>query len=462
MEEPCICILGAGPSGIVTALKLKQLGYNPLLLDRNKEPGNTLVQSLSPGVFTLLETVGLGKDEFLETCSPIDRSLKLWNGELIETTGPPGFLTDRSGFDLSLRNIAKRQGISVLAAAKVISLEQTNEGWDIRLLQDGKYLTRKASFLVDASGKRSIIRGAKKRVAASTLAVSGSWENIGFEKNTTHLESGNNYWLWGAMLSDGLFHVTLFLDPYLSRIPASNGLVNLYKSYLEKSRLLKGRLQGRLLGKLTAYDVSPYYYENPADRNFIKVGDASVGLDPVSSQGIQSAMSCAIQAAIVINTIFTNPKQASLAVDFYQERQQELIRLHLEKISASYASASTWKDQPFWVKRIMPKPKSDPDSALQSWTPSQIVRFSPDANLLTSSCIIGDQVSSRPALVHPQLNRPIVFWESMEIARILETLQGRHTQTEWIHRWSEKSNPAASVQLFYQLKKAGVLVATGD
>src|ERR1700693_289845 len=105
MTEKSICILGAGPAGIVTALKLKQLGYSPLVLDCKKGSGIDLVQSLSPGVFTLLETIGIGMNEFHETCSPIVRSFKFWDGEMIETESPPGFLTDRGQFDLKLCHI---------------------------------------------------------------------------------------------------------------------------------------------------------------------------------------------------------------------------------------------------------------------------------------------------------------------------------------------------------------------
>ncbi len=360
MDEKTICILGAGPAGIVTALKLKQLGYSPLVLDCKKSTGVVRAESLSPGVFSLLETIGIDLDEFHETCIPIVRSFKFWNEEMIESVNPPGFLTDRSQFDSLLRDIAIKQGISLLPDAKVISLKETNEGWKICFHHEGKYQILKAGFLVDASGKKSLIRGVKKRVAASTLAISGCWDNAGIEKNATRSwNPEDNYWLWGATLSDGVFHATLFMDPELSRIPGGDGLVRLYKYYLERTQLFKGCLRGKLRGNLIANDVTPFYYEKPAGHNYIKVGESSVGLDPVSSQGIQSSMAGAIQAAIVINTILTDPKNASLAIEFYQERQQELIRLHIEKISAVYAAAYPGKDNPFWAKRIMKDHRSE-------------------------------------------------------------------------------------------------------
>jgi flavin-dependent dehydrogenase len=461
MDESSICILGAGPSGILTALKLKQLGYNPLVLDCRKGGGSKMVQSLSPGVFTLLETVGIGFNDFLESCSPIERSLKLWDAKMNETVGPPGFLTDRGQFDLTLRDIAKRNGI-YLAESRVISLEQTKDGWKIYLLHKGEYQTFIADFLVDASGKKSIIRGVKKRVAPATLAISGCWDNTGFEKNETRLESGSNWWLWGAMLSDGVFHATLFMDPELSRIPGGDGLVRLYKYYLGRTQLFKNCLKGKIRGNLIANDVTPFYYEKPSGLNYIKVGESSAGLDPVSSQGIQSSMTGAIQAAIVINTIITDPKNASLAIEFYQERQQELIRFQIEKISAVYATAYAEKDYPFWTKRIMTDQRTTPMPAPESWTPSQIVEFSPETALQSTSCIIGNQVSSRAGLAHPFLKRPIVFWENIEIASILGSLQGRLELSEWLRRWSEKINPLAAVRLFDQLKNLGVLVAARD
>jgi FAD binding domain len=461
MNEKTICILGAGPSGIVTALKLKQLGYNPLILECKKGFGIDLAQSLSPGVFTLLETIGIGMNEFHETCSPIARSLKFWNEEIIESVNPPGFLTDRGQFDLTLRDIAKRNGIN-LTESRVICLEQTKDGWKIWLLHEGKYQTLTADFLVDASGKKSLIRGTKKRVAAATLAITGIWENVGIEKNETRLESGTNYWLWGAGFTDGGFHATLFMDPELSRIPGGDGLVHLYRYYLGRTVIFKNCLRGGLRGNLIANDVTPFYYEKPSGLNYIKVGESSAGLDPVSSQGIQNSMTGAIQAAIIINTILTDPKNASLAIGFYQERQQELIRLHIEKISAVYAAAYPGKDYPFWGKRIMKDPWPVSMAPPESWTSSQRIEFSPEAGLMPTGCIIGNQVSSRPGLIHPFLKRPIVFWENMEIGNIVGSLQGRFELSEWIRRWSEKINPLAAVRLFDQLKNMGVLVATQE
>jgi flavin-dependent dehydrogenase len=462
MKEKSIYILGAGPAGIVTALKLKQLEYNPLILECKKGSGIDLAQSLSPGVFTLLETIGIGMNEFHETCGPIVRGFKFWNGEMIETERPPGFLTERNQFDSSLREIAIKRGICLLTDARVISLEQTNRGWKICFLHEGKYQIRIADFLVDATGKKSLIRGTKKRVTAATLAISGNWYNTGFEKNQTVLESGKNFWLWGATLSSGVFHTTLFMDPELSRIPGGDGLARMYKYYLGRTELFKSCLMGKLRGNLIANDVTPFYYDNPSGLNYIKVGESSAGLDPVSSQGIQSSMTGAIQAAIVINTIISEPKNVSLAIKFYRERQQELIRLHIDKISAVYSAAFPGKDYPFWAKRIMAMHRIESNPATESWNSSQKIEFSPEADLIPTGCIIGNRVSRRAGLVHPMLKRPIVFWENMEIGSILENLHGSFELTEWIRRWSEKINPVSAVRLFNQLKNMGILISAQE
>ncbi len=462
MNEKSICILGAGPAGIVTALKLKQLGYNPLVLDYKKAAGINFVQSLSPGVFTLLETVGIGLNELHEVCRPIARSFKFWNGEMIEIERPPGFLTERNQFDSWLQKIAIEKGISLLPDARAISLEQTNEGWEICLQQNGKYQTCNAAFLVDASGKRSVIRGIKKRVAAATLAISGCWDNTGMAENETLLESGRNYWLWGATLSDGTFHATLFMDPELSRIPGGIGLVRLYKYYLGRTQLFKDCFRGKLNRSLVANDVTPFYYENPSGLNFIKVGESSLGLDPVSSQGIQSSMTGAIQAAIVINTLLADPGKGLIAIEFYQERQQELIRLHLKKISAIYAAVYPGMNNPFWAKRVMATNRMESYPVAESRNSSQKVEFSFEASLIPTGCIIGNQVSNMAGLVHPRLERPIVFWENTEIGSILGTLRGSYDLSGWIERWSEKINPVAAVRLFNQLKNTGVLTESRE
>jgi len=196
----------------MTALKLKQLGYDPILLDEGKKADRTIAQSLSPGVFTLLETVGVSHEDCLESCHPVSRSVIKWESEVTQTTTSKSYLTDRIVFDRFLLSKAIEKGITVLPSRKVVSLKQNLVGWDMIQLCEGIYSTHKTSFLIDASGNKSLIRGSKKRVAAPTLCISGCWENTMMDKNETRIESGNNHWIWGAVLPDGILHASVPMD----------------------------------------------------------------------------------------------------------------------------------------------------------------------------------------------------------------------------------------------------------
>src|ERR1700730_2981437 len=120
MKEFDICVVGAGPAGIAVASKLKQLGFDVLFISQEAPMGQPgMAQSLSPGVFTLLGTVGLDLDAVRAYVTPLDHAIKRWTDQSLHIDHPPGWLANRSGFDGALLNAARRLNIKILERAKV-------------------------------------------------------------------------------------------------------------------------------------------------------------------------------------------------------------------------------------------------------------------------------------------------------------------------------------------------------
>ena len=71
--------------------------------------------------------------------------------------------------------------------------------------------------------------------------------------------------------------------------------------------MFRERRQGRIEGAVKACDASSRYAEEPVGPSFVKIGDAAFTLDPLSSQGVQSAIASALQASIVVNTFAKYP-----------------------------------------------------------------------------------------------------------------------------------------------------------
>jgi flavin-dependent dehydrogenase len=454
-----ICVVGGGPAGIAAAVKLYRLGINTLLIDAGSQPNRPDVHSVSPAVLTLLRTIGLNTGQIEKCFTPIQHARIRWTSAAEETNHPSGFLIHRHIFDNELMIAAKQLGVHVMQPATVISCRHIHNHWELLVIQSGTYSILKTKFLVDATGKKSVLRGSKIRTGAQTIAITGSWKNPHRPKKSTWLESASENWLWGAKISDDFFHVTVFTDP--SALDGRSTLMRQYISAIRESILFRDCLQSSVVGKLVAVDVTPYYYKHAAGGHFIKIGEAGAGLDPLSSQGIQRAVSNAIQGAIVANTIFSKTDRQDIALEFYSSRQQESVRDHLFIRSKSYSSALCWQDRPFWKNRTMEENVSYRNIPTDAgWSSEMMIKLSPDVILQSVACIEDDLVCRKMGLIHPGLDRPMVYWQNLEMEKVINTIAGNMTISDLIHAWSGIMPGSNAVQLIYTLRQAGVLNIT--
>ena len=457
-----ICVVGSGPAGITAAVKLHNLGYNTLLIDSGNRSKKPDVQSVRPAMLTLLTRIGLNTEQIQRCLNPIQLSRILWTGEYEEIRKPSGFLIHRHIFDNKLLMAAKRLGVQVMQPAIVMSCRFLYDDWELQIYQEGKHSILKTKFLVDASGKKSVLRDTKIRMGSPTIAITGSWENRYLPENSTWLESASTHWIWGAKIRDNLFHLSVFADP--SAIGGRSRLMKLYVSAIERTILFRDCLQGPVPEKLNVDDVTPYYYRRPASGNYIKIGEASAGLDPLSSQGIQTAIAGAIQAAIVVNTLLAKTDLINDALEFYSLRQQESIRNHLNNLSKNYSLAAHWQDQLFWGKRT----KSRKDLILNfpvdapAWNTDTMIKLSQDLILKSVACIEDDLITRKMGLIHPGLERPMVYWQNLEMKNLIKAVDGSITISDLIREWSGIMPPPNAVQLIYTLRQAGVLEIAGQ
>jgi 2-polyprenyl-6-methoxyphenol hydroxylase-like FAD-dependent oxidoreductase len=122
----------------------------------------------------------------------------------------------------------------------------------------------------------------------------------------------------------------------------------IYTDALARAKHTRERMQGAAQdGMLRIFAANPVLVERVIGSNWLLVGDAASTVDPISSQGIQKAITSALAASVVVQTILTRPKQAQPAIDFYQDREETTYRLHVDSLANLYSRETRWIDQPF-------------------------------------------------------------------------------------------------------------------
>jgi flavin-dependent dehydrogenase len=438
-----VCVIGGGPAGSTTARRLAEFGYSVCLVEREVFPRRHVGASLPSSILPLLEVIGIR--EQIESAGFLrPQRIIVWWSEARPSIrllpGPPGFHVDRGKFDQLLLQHACSRGVFVLRPAQATRPQRlSGGGWQIHLRHAGIPKEVIASFVVDASGGGTLLPGRRIRIAAPLLSLFAHWRAADRGETEGRVEAGETEWFWYAPLGDGKSVAAVFIDPKrLSRSP-QEGIDGIYYDLLRRSRLFREAQAGRTEGKVEACDASSRYADQPAGADFVRVGDANLTLDPLSSQGIVNAIASGIQAAAVINTLASHPANAKAAIDFYRERQIEKIRQHAIKAAAFYDERAAVCDQQFWRQRAI-------SSVASTTTPFEMekleatcrIRLSNLAKLESMPTIQANMICLAPVLRHAALDRPVAFLGEVDLVPLLRQIRPGETADSVAEGWSSR------------------------
>lgn len=457
-----VCVIGGGPAGSTMAHRLASLGHDVILIERMAFPRRHIGVSLAPGIVPLLEYLGLNDRAEALPLRAANRMLIQWHrpGDLAEGRSVrPSYQVDRGKFDQMLLEAAREQGVRVIQPATALSpLRRESEGWSVPIRLGDQFRTILSSFLVDASGKRPVLPGRPVREGPTTIALYAYWLDTGFQGSEVRVEARPDHWLWGASLPDGTVSSAIFLDPRSFKKKDGRDISSIYLALLAQSELLQVCLSGELIGNVKACDTSSRISKDIVGKDYLRVGEASFSIDPISSQGVQVAMASAIQGSLVAHTIITQPDMADAAMSFYQQRQIEAVTRNLAWAANCYAEISNSHDLDFWALRSV---GSRPPNLLPTPLPPAdhcSLRLSALARLMDISAATNNRISVEVALTHPSLERPIAYLGDYPIAPLLRELQEGRTAETIIRSWSRSLPLSTSIRILEWLWKHGIIV----
>lgn len=463
-----VAVIGAGPSGLAAAIRLRQMGRSVVVLHRVRQRPSRM-EAMTPGVADILSY--LRADDVLADAgaTPVRRHRVAWETRGAVTreprSGEQSLLVQRRQFDEELARAALEHGASFRPSTRTIGVETSGDRQLISYSDDGVERVVEAKHVLEATGRP---HGAKRKPLGPTLvALSARYEGALGDECEMLVEALDDGWVWAARKPGGALHVTAFGDPALLHVRWPG----------EPQRALSAMLASSVhlgqLGDAQSFegvcDAGSYVCDDWLQDGHWKIGDSALGLDPLSSSGVEKSMRFALQAALAVNTILRRAGDLEIAKEFLAGKLNDACARHLSWKSEHYASAWCWPKGSFWWTRGS-SPSAVGGTLIErlsfnhgeiSTTLLGVPRIAAGVVIKTVPCALDDHIETRGAVVHPSLEDPIVFVDGVELAPLLRAGLGASSYPELIERWSRALARDRAVRICAWALQKGILTSEG-
>ena len=362
----------------------------------------------------------------------------------------PAVWVDRAVLDGALRDAAVEKGVS-LVRQRARTTTQQGAGARI-LLEDGS--TVGARWVVDARGRKGTRGGRRARTSAATVAVRTDVREM-TPGPYAIVESAAKGWLWIARRQDGGASLVAFIDPdRLGRAREEHGprwADGIVGEFASATRFPRGLADSAPL----VCDATPFVDGALGREGLLRVGDAAVGVDPLSSCGLFVALQTAIWAAAVVHTAHLDPSRLALGLRFFRDQVERLSARHVAHAGAFYAQETRWATEPFWQRRSL---GASPVEEPRPLAPHESVRLSPHLSLNRVGCLVGDTIEETEVLVDGRTAEPCGFFGPVPLVPLLAPLSAPRRVSALLAEWSGQVGPRVAAELLTSARARGWLV----
>jgi len=345
-------IAGAGPAGSVAAHVLARKGRQVLFVDAAPRHTIKVGEALPGAALRLLRSLGLPVPEGQGPHTPIGGNLSSWGSEDLVATDffhdpdGRGWRLDRLLFDATLIEAATSSG-ATFKRARVLAAVRDSEVWRIKF-DDSEIAS--ASWLIDATGRSSCLArrfGTKWLRDTPLTALFGIGQpQKEFRLNRTLVEAVPQGWWYAGLLPSGSPIVGVHLLPQdAGRLAASPAA---WKNAMMETCHISAAFPGVVFNvPLFALDASGGHLSQFSGDGWLACGDAAMSFDPISAQGIVSALHSGMMAGMAIHGILEGDPAV---LNRYNSRLEEIRRIYWSRCRNIYQSETRWPNNRFWLQ----------------------------------------------------------------------------------------------------------------
>jgi len=349
-----VAIIGGGPAGSTAAALLAQAGRRVILFEREKFPRFHIGESLLP--FSMKAFTRLGLHEKFSRAGFI----KKYGGEIIGACSENGtkfyfkdgyrsqtdhaYQVTRGDFDKVLLDHARESGAHVHEQTAVDGIDFSHDGIQLGVRSDGSFRSVRARYLVDASGRNSVL-GRQFKIKKTydhlqKLSIfahyEGVWRRDGIDGTLTVLVRAVDRWFWLIPVTAERTSVGMVLDSETFRKSKVSAEDFLEQALAEQPTIAKRMTNARRVTKV--YLEADFSYRSArlyGDR-WLLTGDAAGFIDPIFSSGVFLAVFSGEKCADVLNEVLDRPRKAKRLFARYERSVNRAMDVYLRFVNAWY------------------------------------------------------------------------------------------------------------------------------
>ncbi|MFL6203100.1 MAG: NAD(P)/FAD-dependent oxidoreductase [Thermoanaerobaculia bacterium] len=359
-------VIGGGPAGAAAALALARAGRSVLLVDATPAGQEFKVgEGLPPAALPLLRDLGALEPFLAAGHLPSFGNERAWGRDaaeihdFIRDPNGNGWHLDRVRFDAMLRRLAQEAGAELRTGTRLRRFARAGGTWRLTLEPAER---AQARWLIDATGRAACVArrlGATtnhddRQVAFTALFEPGPGAPPHYD-TLTLVESVPDGW-WYTALLPGRRRVAAFLTDADLETARTASKPSGFDELLARTRHVQPRLAAGGFARITAPRGGPASSSRLSPghgEGWVAVGDAALAFDPLSSQGILTALYGGLRAAGAIHAELAG--MPGRVAGFVEELDQvhAAYRHNRQRI---YAEERRWEDRELWRRRRLTPP----------------------------------------------------------------------------------------------------------